>query len=128
VLLFQPTLVSAFKPAETAQTGTVCQYYSVALHIFFVHCHIFVDLCHITLGQALAHRSRMSLRRFCQPVCHSIKEAIPFEAISLNAVVCGMLLLQWVRLGPEFDKYLLECLYLFCEKDDDPPKSDLRFR
>jgi hypothetical protein len=81
-----------------AQTGTVCQYYSVALHKFFVHCHIFVDLCQITLGQALAHRSRMSLRRFCQLVCYSIKEAIPFEPIPLNAMVCGMLLLQLARL------------------------------
>jgi len=96
VLLFQPTLVSAFKPAEMAQTGTVCQYYSVALHKFFVHCHIFVDLCQITLGQALAHRSRMSLRRFCQPVCYSFKEAIPFEAIPLK---CGGLRYDFFAVG-----------------------------
>ena len=125
-----------------AQTGTVCQYYLVALHKFFVHCHIFVDriaarehiplrlsvahsaidhsplghllllvdLCQITLGQALAHRSRMSLRRFCQPVCYSIKcDGLWYAFVAVGSF------------GPEFDKYVWECLCLFCEEDHDPP-------
>jgi hypothetical protein len=60
-----------------AQAGTVCQYYSVALHKFFVHCHIFVDLCQITLGQALAHRSRRAFAAFVN-LC-----AIPLKKLFL---------------------------------------------
>ena len=50
----------------------------------------------------------MSLRRFCQLVCYSIK--------------CGGLRYAFVAVGsfgPEYEKYLWECLCVFCEKDDD---------
>ena len=95
--------------------------FSCVAHIFRSLSHLCRSLSHHPWPSTRASLSK-SLRRFCQPVCYSIKEAIPFEAIPLDAVVCGMLLLQWARLGPDFDKYLWECLYLFCEKDDDPPK------